>query len=108
MRFLAPFFTDKTLVTILKVVLLNQDVHELILWKIKDHMDGPSLGNQRSREGKYPAWKGMIIPRIIVRIIIRILVKLPDSAVSKNELDKLKDISKYGIIVRTFGRYSVR
>ncbi|KAG5619555.1 hypothetical protein H5410_004773 [Solanum commersonii] len=34
----APFFIDKTLVTILKVVPLNRDVHELILWKIIDHM----------------------------------------------------------------------
>jgi len=36
MSFLNPFFTDKTLVTILKVFPLNQDVQEIILWKIID------------------------------------------------------------------------
>jgi len=38
MSFLSPFFTDKTLVTILKAVPLNRDVQELIIWKIIDHM----------------------------------------------------------------------
>jgi len=38
MSFLSPFFTDKTLVTILKVVPLNRDVQEEIMWKIIDDM----------------------------------------------------------------------
>jgi len=38
MSFLSPFFTEKTLITILKVIPLNRDVHELIIWKIIDGM----------------------------------------------------------------------
>ncbi|KAG5619553.1 hypothetical protein H5410_004771 [Solanum commersonii] len=90
-RILAPFFTDKTLVTILKVVPLNRDVQELILWKIIYHIT-PKTTCFVCRID--PPW-GKIIPRIIVGIIIWILVKLLDSAVRKNELDKLKNISKY-------------
>ncbi|KAG5572428.1 hypothetical protein H5410_062194 [Solanum commersonii] len=67
MSFLNPFFTDKTLVTILKVVPLNRDVKEIILWKIIDSM----MMDIFTRKGK-------IIPRIIIGNFIRVLIELPD------------------------------
>ncbi|KAG5590575.1 hypothetical protein H5410_041089 [Solanum commersonii] len=46
------FFTEKKLITILKVLPLNREMKELICWKIIDGMDGTPLGNLGSRKGK--------------------------------------------------------
>ncbi len=38
MTFFAPYFSDKTLITILRILPLNRDMKEEILWKIIDDM----------------------------------------------------------------------
>ncbi|KAG5595419.1 hypothetical protein H5410_036651 [Solanum commersonii] len=102
MSFYTIFIDEKTLITILKVIPLNEDLQEFIICKIINDIireDFSIHEYEESQSVMFARWTLLGLPRAEVEVIIqgedhpqdrpRILFQLPSYTNGKKEFDKL-------------------